>query len=213
MAPTAPQDPVPPTSKEVSRRDALKRIAIVGGAAWTIPAIQTVSMQRAYAMGGSPTRKCYSVFINKPYGCQEAFNLDPNVFKCLQGKIESTKGGCDLLGVSIDPNGDGKWYVTLAPGVHFVVGYSRTAGHCIPSPTPTDSTGIIEFDPGPGGGPKNAIQHIELTFCTQGATPTPTPTRSPAAPPPTSPWPTTSPTTSPSTAPSTAPSTSTSPSA
>jgi hypothetical protein len=165
MTPTTRGETDPPASREVSRRDALKRIAIAGGVAWTLPAIQTVNMQRAYALGGSPTRKCFSVFINKPYGCQDAIDLDLNVFTCLKGNIEATGGGCDIIGVSINPNGDGKWYVSLAPGVHFVIGFSRITGKCIPSPTPPDSTGIIEFDPGPGGGPKNAIQHVELTFC------------------------------------------------
>ena len=167
MAPTTRGESDPPTSREVSRRDALKRIAIAGGAVWAVPAIQTVNMQRAYAMGGSPTRRCFSLYIDKKYGCQEAIDLDPNVFKCLKGQLESTQGGCDLVGVSIDPNGDGKWYVSLDPGSTFVAGFSRIAGKCIPSPSPPGSTGIIEFDPGPGVGPKFAIQHLELTFCKQ----------------------------------------------
>jgi hypothetical protein len=167
MAPPTRQEAVPPNPKEVSRRDAIKRIAVAGGALWTLPAIQTVHMERAYAMGGSPTRKCYSVYIDKHYGCNEAPDLDPNVFKCLHGKIEQTRGGCQLLGVSFNPDGTGRWFVTLSPGTRFVAGFSRIAGKCIPSPTPAGAAGIIEFDPGPGGGTKNAIQHVEMTFCRQ----------------------------------------------
>ena len=73
------------------------------------------------------------------------------------------------MGVSIDPHGDGRWFVTLDNGCTFVAGFSRTAGKCIPSPNPQGSTGIIQFNPGPG---KNAeIKHIEFTFCRTAPSP------------------------------------------
>jgi hypothetical protein len=164
MANTTGREGDPPTPREVSRRDALKRIAIAGGAAWTLPAIQTVHMERAYAATGSPSKKCYTVYIDKQYGCEEAPDLDQHVFKCLAGKIEQNRGGCSFLGVSFDPDGTGRWFVTLDAGSVFVAGFSRVAGRCIPSPTPPGSTGVIEFDPAPPG-QGGAIQHVELTYC------------------------------------------------
>ena len=44
--------------------------------------------KRAYAMGGSPQRMCFSIYLDKRYGCTEAHALDPHVFKCLTGKVE-----------------------------------------------------------------------------------------------------------------------------
>lgn len=71
----------------ISRRDVLKRGAIVGGTLWVTPVVTTY--QRAHAQGGSPLCTTYAVeFTNT--GCLEMIGEDCGI----SPPPETTPGGC-----------------------------------------------------------------------------------------------------------------------
>lgn len=154
----------------IDRRQALKRIAAGGAVLWTIPAVQTLNMRRAFAVG-SPGEDCYTIKLQpnqpcevpsansnlaKAYSCLFAF--DPDVIVTDQPAAEA----CSKV-VAFVPNTI--WSVTLAPGCHLEAGFSKCGSNgasCKASPSPPGSTGTIQFVPCDNGA---AISHIEFTIC------------------------------------------------
>ena len=83
---------------EITRRQALKRGAILGGAlAWATPVVQVVGMRPAFAQVASPgtggfivvlaNGKCYEV-SEAEYDCFQANCLDDAVGGCLNACLE-----------------------------------------------------------------------------------------------------------------------------
>ncbi len=155
---------------KIDRRTALKRMAAAGGALWIVPAVQTVSMSRAWALG-SPGEVCYTIKLDpgceapsehtnlaQAYRCLFAF--DPDIIVTDQPESEA----CSRV---TGPTMNGNWMVTLDPGCHLEAGFSKCGsgtGSCGQSPTPPGSTGTIVFTPCPNGA---EISHVEFTICCQ----------------------------------------------
>jgi hypothetical protein len=156
----------------ISRRTALKRIAIVGGAAWATPAIQTLNMPRASAQtaGGSPRSVCYCVKwdpTDNPM-CHEG----PG--QCNVCTEDSVEGGCNPQQFTVTQNADGTWSVTLNDGCTFLEGHAvskcgRTL--CEPAiPSPDDSGATFVPCPDPSPPPdEHDISHIEFVYCCEDA--------------------------------------------
>ena len=129
----------------------------------------TVSPRPAYAVASSPREVCFSVRFNRG-GCKVPHGFHREPFGCLAaaGTLELDPRGCQLASVSVDPMGDGRWFVTLADGCRVVSAFSRTSHGCVPSPTPPGSAGVVEFVPMQrsfGSGKPFGIMNVQLTFC------------------------------------------------
>lgn len=122
----------------ISRREALKRAAILGAAAWTIPAVQTINMRRAYA--GSPGCT-FSHFRIEGGRCQSVGSES-----CLPAN--SDPNSCDPINTTLanpisTPDG-AEWVICLdagcvVEGVGLKSGSPRSAGGCLysgPGATP-----------------------------------------------------------------------------
>jgi len=161
------------TQTGINRRQALKRLAVGGAVLWTIPAVQTINMRSAFALG-SPGEDCYTIKLedgdggticevpgppqthSQGFGC--LFDFDPDVIVTGQDQAEA----CSKV-VNFVPNTN--WSVTLAPGCHLEAGFSKCGNRgasCKASPSPTGTTGTIVFVPCDNGA---AISHIEFTIC------------------------------------------------
>jgi hypothetical protein len=151
----------------INRRQALKRIAAGGAVLWTIPAVQTLNMRRAFAVG-SPGEECYTIKLDpceapspntnleQAYGC--LFDFDPDVIVTDQPESEACSKVANFTS-------NGTWTVTLAAGCHLEAGFSKCGsgdGSCEPSPSPNGSTGTIQFVPCDNGA---EISHVEFTIC------------------------------------------------
>lgn len=161
----------------IDRRQALKRIAAGGVVLWTIPAVQTLNMRHALAVG-SPGEDCYTIKLGldraggevceapgagshlpTSYGC--LFDFDPDVIVTDQPEAEA----CSKVVTWTHP-ATGPWFVTLAEGCHLEAGFSKCGsgdGSCLASPSPKGSTGVIQFNqPCPNG---SGLSHVEFTIC------------------------------------------------
>ena len=154
----------------INRRQALKRIAAGGAILWTVPAVQSLNMRHALALG-SPGEDCYTIKLEpgkdcetpspnanleNAYGC--LFDFDPDVIVTDQTTAEA----CSKV---VNFTANGTWFVTLAPGCHLEAGFSKCGSRgasCKPSPSPEGSTGTIQFVPCDNGA---GISHIEFTIC------------------------------------------------
>ena len=151
----------------INRRQALKRIAAGGAVLWTIPAVQTLNMRRAFAVG-SPGEECYTIKLDpceapspntnleQAYGC--LFDFDPDVIVTDQPESEACSKVANFTS-------NGTWTVTLAAGCHLEAGFSKCGNRgesCKPSPSPNGSTGTIQFVPCDNGA---EISHLEFTIC------------------------------------------------
>jgi hypothetical protein len=154
----------------INRRQALKRIAAGGALLWTIPAVQTLNMRHALALG-SPGEDCYTIKLEGDDCETPSPNANlANAFRCLYSfdpdfivTDQPTAEACSKV-VNFTHNAP-SWFVTLAPGCHLEAGFSKCGSRgefCTASPSPEGSTGTIQFVPcGNGAG----ISHIEFTIC------------------------------------------------
>jgi hypothetical protein len=156
------------TTSKISRRTALRRIALVGGAAWATPAVQTLNMSRVSAQtaGGSPRSVCYCV----KWDPKESPNCHEGPGQCNVCTDDSVDGGCSPQQFTVVQNADGTWTVILNPGCTFLEGHAvskcaRTL--CEPAiPTADDSgaTFVPCEDPSPPPDDHD-ISHIEFVYC------------------------------------------------
>src|SRR5262245_3821959 len=161
-------DPRPDDAPEgnddgVSRREAIRRIAAAAGVAWTVPVIQTIDAQKAYAF--SPGLTTFSVRLNPNGGCHDASGGRWHSFRCMRtsANLSTDPGGCALI-AGLDKADDGRWFVSLAQGVVFIEGWSRSGAICLPSPTESGSSGPVEFVPGESSPPPKQINEVQLTI-------------------------------------------------
>ena len=154
--------------KGISRRSALKRIAAVGGAAWVVPAVQTLNMPRANAQtaGGSARTVCYCV----KWDPADASPCHEGPGQCNVCTADSVEGGCSPQQFTVSQNPDGTWTVTLNAGCTFLEGHAvskcaRTL--CEPALPNTADTGATFIPCGEVGDPdhEHDISHIEFVYC------------------------------------------------
>jgi len=154
--------------KGISRRSALKRIAAVGGAAWVVPAVQTLNMPRANAQtaGGSARTVCYCV----KWDPSDASPCHEGPGQCNVCTADSIEGGCSPQQFTVSQNADGTWVVTLNAGCTFLEGHAvskcaRTL--CEPAVPNASDTGAV-FMPCEDASPPpddHDISHIEFVYC------------------------------------------------
>jgi hypothetical protein len=154
----------------IDRRQALKRIVAGGVVAWTIPAVQTLNMRRAFAVG-SPGEDCFTIKLQPGQAC-EAPSPNANfaqAWSCLWAAggnsldlIVTDKTSAEACAKVVNFTANGTWSVTLAPGCHLEAGFSKCGQACTSTPSPQGSTGTIQFTPCSTG---QAISHIEFTIC------------------------------------------------
>jgi len=150
-----------PTQSRVDRRQALKRMAAVGGAVWVAPALQTINMARAKA--GTPQQDCFSVLIASGKQCASPGPTGEGAH-CLTPI--TTPGGCAHITVVSTNNGQ-SWFIDLG-SCTFVEGFVRSGrGSCCALNIPPGTSGVIEA-PRCASGPHGQLQDItgvELTIC------------------------------------------------
>ena len=154
--------------RKIDRRTALRRAAAAGGALWVIPAVQTINMTKAWALG-SPGEVCYTVKlapecdapsprtnVAQAYGCLHRDDPDNIVTD------QSLAAACAKVS---PPAQNTNWMVTLDEGCRLVAGFSKCGSgslSCKAASSPPGSTGTIMFVPCDNG---RAISHVELTIC------------------------------------------------
>jgi hypothetical protein len=147
----------------IDRREMLKRAAVAGVVAWTVPAVQTLNMREAMASQGSPGEVCstikidgscsspsYNARVSSSYSCLARYDSD---------LIVRGNGRCPP-GVRWSKNKSGSWYVTLPPGCHLVAGFAKAGTGCVPATQPKGSLGTIEFRRR-----YKEISNVTITFC------------------------------------------------
>jgi hypothetical protein len=153
-----PRDP----EQNVNRRQALKKMAAVGGAVWVAPALQTINMARAKA--GTPREVCFSVLITAGNKCEEP-GPSGQGFHCIVPVLGT--GGCSHI-TPIATHGGSSWVVNL--GCRWVEGAVKSGGgtgSCCTLPIAPGTTGTITI-PRCATGPHGQLQDIsgvEITFC------------------------------------------------
>lgn len=149
----------------LSRRNALKRMAVIGGAAWAAPVIQTLNMPHAAAQtaGGSPRTVCYCV----KWDPSDSPSCDEGNFQCNVCTDDSVEGGCSPQRFTVTQNADGTWAVTLNAGCTFLEGHSVSkCGHtyCEPAIPNASDTGAT-FVPCHTDRHDKDISNIQFVYC------------------------------------------------
>jgi len=175
----------------ISRRDALKKTAAVGGALWIVPAVQTVNMSKAWAAVGSevppesdlPPEETGEGGGPGPSGSgigdryTVRFNIDrhgascsppsANACRCLNSA--SLAGGCSFARAE-KTGSHGAWTVTIAgTDAHVLEGFAVCDIHhhhrCAPgSATATNAMTFRPHRPRDRRRRRHPITHIEVTF-------------------------------------------------
>lgn len=158
--------------QSVTRREVLRRAAIVGGAVWAAPVIQSIStpafaqvtprcISGCFWVKWDPTEPCVDVGGQGSITC-------PN---CLTDEgLTQDPGGCPCIenNVTTEPCGDpatGTWTLTLPPGCTFHGGGSKCASDLC-QPAVDNGDGTITFFPClDARGKPRCISHIEFCYC------------------------------------------------
>jgi hypothetical protein len=155
----------------VSRRDALRRGAIIGGAVWSVPVIQSLS---APAHAGSPAPGAGGS-DGEAVGCTGNFKINmhasaPGVcgaflggYVCTTGTGGDFQDGCSYV-VSSALNANGTWTVVLAEECQILQAFSVCGYRCGYS---TVRGNAVTFLPCPTeqAGEGAAITGVQLLFC------------------------------------------------
>lgn len=160
---------------DVSRRDFLKRGALLGGAlVWTTPVVQVVGMNPAMAQVPSPA--CivwYAIKIDpsEDPACIDISNQrDPNGRgRCLDVddlSVAPVEGGCDKVVSFTTPSDPEPWTITLDSDCELQVCVVKAGDEpCAFGPNSVCSwdpaTHTVTF-PNPG---MPEISHVEIAFC------------------------------------------------
>lgn len=179
----------------VSRRDMLRKTAIVGGAlVWTAPAVQSLAgpafAQTSGSPGGQEACVYYAVSLTITgstggFTCADiAGSSASGSTDCVSNPPPSASnfpaaipGGCDLVtGVTqgpADAQGNRNWVVMLAPEVdaNSVQGFSKCSNDsCQPVSSSTNgpTSDTLVFTPCIASGPNGqnqAISNVQIVFC------------------------------------------------
>lgn len=159
-------------SREISRREALKRGATVGvGVLWATPAVQAVSMMRSAAAATSPPPDdpvYFAVKIEEGGKCEDIWDQvgGTTPAKCLTpngGALAVVPGGCDKVVDAKTPD-DARWVIELAAGCVLLESSLMTkAGQdCLPANGRRDGQKWYFSNPTSNG---KEISHIEFVIC------------------------------------------------
>lgn len=155
----------------ITRRDALKRGALIGaGAVWATPVIQSIGMSRAFAtVVSDPDATYYAIKIEEG-GCEDISNQTgvPSGGHCLDVDVSVTpiSGGCssivNLVDVAED-NDPTPWKIELADGCYPITIARKSSTDCdvISVDDAWDSstqTITVEHS-------SHAISHVEVVIC------------------------------------------------
>jgi len=147
----------------ISRRDLLRRGAVVGGTVlWVTPVIQ--SMTRPAFAQETPRGGCFCIKWSPEDGCEDLNGQS----SCIETRGDA--GGCDQ-GVGFSSNTN--WTATLPAGCTLQEGCSKCGDegcNCGETSTAPGAGGatIVTFFPCRGTGPQGQdqdISHIELCYC------------------------------------------------
>jgi hypothetical protein len=138
----------------LSRRQVLKRAAVVGAVAWATPVVQSINPSRAWASGvGTPRQICQSVTIDSSGNCSDG----QGGFTHITPTGET--GGCEFVTTELAP--DGSILVGVPPGSEVVDGaVVGPSGHAQPPISNASGDVWKAATPGQGG-----VDHVELTIC------------------------------------------------
>lgn len=152
--------------RRVTRRDALKKVAAVGGALWLVPAVQTVNMDAAWAAVGSRSQRCYTVRIDVG---RNGFQCSEPIGGCRCLNPESLAGGCSMVSAAA-MGGNAGWIVRVEdPNARIIEGFSTcggSSGSCRPGYMM--GTNAMQFRAHPGTSGRNStlpVSRIEVSFC------------------------------------------------
>jgi hypothetical protein len=170
----------------IDRRQALKRLGAAGAVAWTVPAIQTFNMPKAFAQaqpGSPPPEGCGNVRISKGGGCGlPNFDGGGGGGSCLQTANPNGPSACGSI-VSATANDGADWVICIAEGCRFQEVSMSSASHCWNKPgPPTDGdpnhnwSGFTisgqcvtvhrsTFNNPPGQMVTQNISHVDLVIC------------------------------------------------
>lgn len=158
--------------QSVTRREVLRRAAIVGGAAWAAPVIQSISTPAFAQVTPRCISGCFWVKWDPTEPCVDAGGQGsitcPN---CLTDEgLTQDPGGCPCIenNVTTEPCGDpatGTWTLTLPPGCTFHGGGSKCASDLC-QPAVDNGDGTVTFFPClDAQGKPRCISHIEFCYC------------------------------------------------
>jgi len=149
----------------VSRRDALRRAAVAGGAVWAAPAIMSISAVGAAGSGLCATKTTYGAKYEVKDDvliCENGAGNDP----CSPTRA-SFPSGCGEVGPgSVVMTGeDDPWTLNLGPDCTFVSGCSKCGSDGSVAAVGSNGGHTVTFHPCPKDrGGVHAISHIEVIF-------------------------------------------------
>lgn len=155
----------------ISRRDALKRGALIGaGAVWATPVIQSIGMSRAFAAAVSDDGAVYYALKIEGDGCEDiSGQISPHgTGQCLDvdAAVIPISGGCgsvvDVIDVAED-NDPTPWQIVLTEGCYPIAISRKSSTNC-------DSISIDDaWDEGTRTvtveHSDHAISHVEMVIC------------------------------------------------
>lgn len=153
--------------QSVTRREVLRRAAIVGGAAWAAPVIQSITTP-AFAQVSPACRGCFAVKVESSGVCED-INGTIHCPDCRPGLPQSqSPGGCGcgfrVVFEDCDP-GSGAATLTLPPGCTFEGGFSKCASDLC-EPAVDNGDGTVTFPPCPRPGKNPAcVSYAQFCFC------------------------------------------------
>ena len=124
-----------PNDARITRRKALSRLGAAGALVWTVPAVQTIGMNKAFAQsegGSAPPPGCGNARIALGGGCTLP-NFNPNAgcggMSCLTGANANGPSGCGSIASASAANG-ADWVICLAAGCRVQELSMAAAGSC-----------------------------------------------------------------------------------
>lgn len=174
----------------LSRRDFLKRGAILGGAVvWATPIVQVVGMRPALAQTTSPVcDQIYAIKINngacdnggtdgtpiggEAYCCEDITNQSPGPGKCITTPAVTAGDPCDKI-ASVEYVTGAIWHIRFVEGCQYVDGAvglksgggSECTNEFTMTPDP-DGMGLTFEHTGVNSSNEvQAISHVEFVFC------------------------------------------------
>jgi hypothetical protein len=135
--------------QRISRRKALKRMGAAGALVWTVPAIQSIGMPKAFAAVGSappPPPGCGNARVSGGGGCGlPNFNANAGCGgqSCLTGADPTAPSGCGGI-ASSTANLGADWVICLNPGCTLQSLSMASGGACWSAPgAPNCTSGAL----------------------------------------------------------------------
>jgi hypothetical protein len=124
-----------PDDGRISRRKALRRLGAASALVWSVPAIQSINMTKAWAQAGSnppPPQGCGNARVSKGGGCRRP-NFNPQAGcggkSCLVGADPNAPSACGSV-VSAAAADGADWTICIAEGCRIQTISMASAGAC-----------------------------------------------------------------------------------